>query len=97
MPDDRFATRTGAHHAPDRSPGALVSMFISDFADLMRKEIALAKGELAQNISDKAMASVWMIMAGAVFLVAALTLVAGIVFLIASYGLAMHWSAFIVT
>lgn len=93
MPDDRFTPR--AHHA-DRSPGALVSMLITDFSDLMRKEIALAKGELAKNISDKVMGSVWMIVAGVVFLVALLTLVGGLVFLIASFGLAMHWSAFIV-
>lgn len=96
MPDDRFASRTGAHHAPDRSPGALVSTLINDFTDLMRKEIALAKGEFAQNISEKVMGSVWMIVAGVVFLVAVLTAVAGVVFLIASFGLAMHWSAFIV-
>jgi VIT1/CCC1 family predicted Fe2+/Mn2+ transporter len=95
MPDDRFTSRRG-HHAADRSPGALVSMLITDFTDLMRKEIALAKGELAKNISDKVMGSIWMIVAGVVFLVAVLTLVAGIVFLIASFGIELHWSAFIV-
>lgn len=107
MPDDRFATRTGAAHAPDRvhldrggapdrSPGALVSQLFSDFSDLMQKEIALAKGELSKNISDKISGSVWMAVAGVVFMVALLTVVAGVVFLIASFGLAMHWSAFIV-
>lgn len=38
-----------------------------------------------------------MIVAGVMFFVAALTLVSGVVFLIASYGVALHWSAFIVT
>ena len=93
MPDDRFTSRTAA---PDKSPGALIGTLVSDFTDLMRKEIALAKGELSRNISDKVMGSVWMAVAGGIFLVALLTLVAGIVFLIASFGLAMHWSAFIV-
>lgn len=96
MPDDHFASRTGAHHAQDRSPGALVGTLINDFTDLIQKEIALAKGEFAQNISDKVMGSVWMAVAGGVFFVALLTLVAGAVFLIASFGIAMHWSAFIV-
>ncbi|MBX9758376.1 MAG: phage holin family protein [Beijerinckiaceae bacterium] len=107
MPDDRFANRTGAplgsnaayttdRTAPDRSPGALVSQLFSDFSDLMQKEIALAKGEFAKNISDKVSGSVWMAVAGVVFMVALLTLVAGVVFLIASFGLAMHLSAFIV-
>jgi VIT1/CCC1 family predicted Fe2+/Mn2+ transporter len=96
MPDDRFTSRTSAHHAPDRSPGALVSTLLNDFSDLMRKEIALAKGELSHNITQKVMGSVWMAAAGVVFLIAVLTLVAGIVVLIASLGLALHWSAFIV-
>ena len=73
-----------------------MSLLLSDFSDLLQKEIALAKGELSKNISDKVTGSVWMVVAGAVFMVALLTLVAGIVFLIASFGLAMHWSAFIV-
>lgn len=93
MPDDRFTARTGA---PDRSPAALLSTLFSDFSDLVSKEIALAKGELSRNISDKVSGSVWMVVAGVIFLVALLTAVAGLVFLIASFGLALHWSAFIV-
>ncbi|MFN3892128.1 MAG: phage holin family protein [Beijerinckiaceae bacterium] len=96
MPDDRFASRPAPHHAPDRSPGVLVSTLLSDFSDLISKEIALAKGELSRNISEKVAGTLWMAIAGAIFLVAALTFVAGAVFLIASYGIAMHWSAFIV-
>lgn len=97
MPDDRYTSRPGPYHATDRSPGALVTTLLNDFNDLMRKEIALAKGELSQNISDKVMGSVWMVVAGVIFLVAFLTLVFGFIFLIAEAGIEMHWSAFIVT
>lgn len=96
MPDDHHMTHTARRHAPDKSPGALVSTLFSDFADLIRKEIALATGEFSHNLAEKAKGSVSMVVAGVLFLVALLTLVAGLVFLIASFGLAMHWSAFIV-
>ena len=96
MPDDRFQPRAGAHSAHDNGPGALLGLLLADFNDLISKEIALAKGELAHNISAKLSGSVWVVTAGAMFLVAMLTGVAGAVFLVASFGIAMHWSAFIV-
>lgn len=96
MPDDRFQQRTGAQADHDRSPGALLGSLLADFNDLISKEIALAKGELAHNISEKLTGSVWMVVAGGMFLVAMLTAVAGVVFLIGSYGIALHLSAFIV-
>lgn len=95
MPDDRFHQRASVEH--EKSPGALLGALLADFNDLISKEIALAKGELADNISRKISGSVWMVVAGGIFLVAMLTAVAGVVSLIASYGIAMHWSAFIVT
>jgi len=95
MPDDRIDTRTSG---ASPNPGALVSLLLGDFTDLMQKEIALAKGELQQNINDKIMGSVWFVVAGVVFLLAAITLVAGLVFLVASFfEIALHWAAFAVT
>jgi Putative Actinobacterial Holin-X, holin superfamily III len=41
-------------------------------------------------------ASVWMVVAGALGLVAVLVLVEAAVFAIASFGIAMHWSCLIV-
>ncbi|MDP2355863.1 MAG: phage holin family protein [Beijerinckiaceae bacterium] len=96
MPDDRFAPRTGAPRAPEQSPGALVSALFTDFSDLVSKEIALAKGELAENMSVKTSGAAWIAVAGVVMLAALMTLIAGTVFLIASFGLALHGSAFIV-
>jgi uncharacterized membrane protein YqjE len=95
MPDDRIETRP-SDASPN--PGALVSLLVGDFTDLMQKEIALAKGELQQNINDKIMGSVWFVVAGVVFLLAAITLVVGLVFLVASFfDIALHWAAFAVT
>jgi hypothetical protein len=96
MPDDRFHQGSASQPSQDKSPGALLGALLADFNDLVSKEIALAKGELARNISDKLSGAVWMAVSGGVFLVAMLTAVAGVVFLIASFGIAMHWAAFIV-
>ncbi len=96
MPDDRFHQASPSQPPLDKSPGALLGALLADFNDLVSKEIALAKGELARNISDKLSGSIWMAVSGGVFLVAMLTAVAGVVFLIASSGIAMHWAAFIV-
>lgn len=96
MPDDRFSTRGHDSGGPDRSPSALIGQLFTDFSDLLSKEIALAKGELAENISAKVAGVASMAVAGALLLAALMTIIAGTVFLIASFGLALHWSAFIV-
>lgn len=87
MPDDRISPR---------EPGALLSVLMGDITDLLQKEIALAKGELQQNISDKIMGSVWLVISGVVFFIAALTLVAGLVMLVIEWGLEGYWAAFAV-
>ena len=87
MPDERMQE--------DRiAPGALLSAVFGDLGDLMQKEIALAKSEIQHNLTQKVMGSVWMAVAGVVLFVALLTIVGGLVFLIASYDVALHWSAF---
>jgi len=96
MPDDRFTSRVNPAPGPDRSPGALVGTLFTDFSDLLSKEIALAKGEFAENMSAKAAGAGSMAVAGVILLAALMTVIAGTVFLIASFGLALHWSAFIV-
>lgn len=93
MPDDRIR---GAAGPSDQSPAALVSALFADLGDLVQKEVALAKAEIQHNLTQKAMGSVWMAIAGLIGFVALLTIVAGLVFLVASLGLAMHWAAFAV-
>jgi uncharacterized protein YacL len=69
---------------------------VSDISDLFRKEVRLARAEVTESISAKLRASVWMIVAGVLGLIAALLVVQAIVFAIASLGLALHWSCLVV-
>jgi putative superfamily III holin-X len=69
---------------------------LADLADLLRKELQLAKTEITEKITSRLRASVWMVVAGVVGLVAALLLVEAAMFAIASFGLALHWSCLLV-
>jgi len=74
----------------------LIGDTLSHFADLMKSEINLAKAEIAEKLAAKAMAGVWMAVAGVVALIGVMVLVEAAVFAIASYGIALHWSCLIV-
>jgi uncharacterized membrane protein YgcG len=74
---------------------ALSDLF-ADLADLLQKELYLAKTEITEKITSRLRASVWMVVAGVVGMVAALLLVEAAVFAIASFGLALHWSCLLV-
>jgi Putative Actinobacterial Holin-X, holin superfamily III len=65
-------------------------------ADLLRKELQLAKMEITEKIASRLRAGVWMVVAGALGMVAVLLLVAAAMFAIASFGIALHWSCLIV-
>jgi Putative Actinobacterial Holin-X, holin superfamily III len=69
---------------------------LSDLADLVLKEIQLAKAEVAEKIAFGLRASVWMLAAAVFGLIAALLMVEAAVFAIASFGLALHWSCLLV-
>ncbi|HEY6604231.1 MAG TPA: phage holin family protein [Xanthobacteraceae bacterium] len=69
---------------------------LADLADLLRKELQLAKTEITEKIVSRLRASVWMIVAGLLGMVAALLLVEAAVFAIASFGIALHWSCLLV-
>ena len=73
-----------------------LSDLISDISDLVRKEVRLARAEITDAISAKLKASVWMVVAGVLGLIAALLVIEAIVFAIASFGLALHWSCLVV-
>ena len=83
-------------HLKDSTLVQSLSDVISDLSDLLQKEMRLARAEISANISSKLQASVWMAAAGLLWLVAGLLLVQGLVFGIASFGIALHWSCFIV-
>jgi hypothetical protein len=69
---------------------------LSDLSDLVRKEFRLARAELAQKLNERLHAAIWIAVAGFLGLTAVLLLVEGIVFALASAGLALHWSCFLV-
>jgi uncharacterized membrane protein YgcG len=74
---------------------ALTDLF-GDLADLVQKELQLAKTEITEKIAARLRASVWMVIAGVLGMVAALLVVEAAVFAIASFGLALHWSCLLV-
>jgi uncharacterized membrane protein YqjE len=77
-------------------PQALADV-VADVADLVQKELRLARAELASNVASKLHASVWMALGIAFGLIAVMLLVQALVFGIASYGIAIHWSCLIVS
>jgi hypothetical protein len=86
---------TGDHLRESALP-RLVSDVVSDVADLLQKEIRLARAEISSRLSLKVRGGIWMVVAGVLGLVVFLLLVEAAVFGIASAGIAMHWSALIV-
>jgi hypothetical protein len=74
---------------------ALTDLF-AGLADLVQKELQLAKTEITEKIATRLRASVWMVLAGVLGIVAVLLVVEAAVFAIASFGLALHWSCLLV-
>jgi hypothetical protein len=73
------------------------SKVITDLADLMQKEMRLARAELSEKLSISIRAGVWMSVAAALAVVTALLIVQACVLgLAAATGLALHWSSLIV-
>jgi ABC-type phosphate transport system auxiliary subunit len=73
-----------------------VTDLLADLADLVRKEVQLAKAEVTEKIASGLRTSVWMVAAAVLGLIAVLLMVEAVVFAIASFGLALHWSCLLV-
>ena len=73
------------------------SKVVTDLADLMQKEMQLARAELSEKLSISIRAGVWM-SAAAVLAVASgfLIVQASVLGLSAATGIALHWSCLIV-
>jgi uncharacterized membrane protein YgcG len=69
---------------------------LADLAELVQKELQLAKTEITEKITARLRASAWMVAAGVLGMVAALLIVEAAVFAIASFGLALYWSCLVV-
>ena len=74
-----------------------VSRVVSDFGDLIQKEIQLAKAEVTDKLSLGVRAGIWMSAAAFIAAIAVLLLIQACVLgLSAATGLALHWSSVIV-
>jgi hypothetical protein len=62
----------------------------------VQKEMQLAKTEITEKITAHLRASVWMVAAGILGLIATLLLLEAVVFAIASFGVPLHWSCLLV-
>jgi hypothetical protein len=73
------------------------SRVISDLADLLQKEMRLARAELSEKLSLSMRAGLWIAAAAVFAMVAMLLVVQACVFgLSAATGIALHWSSLIV-
>ena len=69
---------------------------LADLAELVQRELQLAKTEITEKITARLRASAWMVAAGVLGMVAALLIAEAAVFAIASFGLALYWSCVVV-
>lgn len=77
-------------------PQALTDV-VADVADLLQKELRLARAEVTSKLTSKLQASIWMAIGAAFGLFAIMLLLQALVFGIASYGIALHWSCLLVS
>ena len=69
---------------------------LADTADLLSKQIQLAKSEVMANIGRGVRAGVWTIAAAFLFLLTAVLLIEAAVFGIVSAGVGVHWACLMV-
>jgi uncharacterized membrane protein YqjE len=83
-------------HTKQATLPRILSTVVGDLADLVQKELRLARTEIVGKLSTKLQASIWMAAAVVLGLITLLLLVEAAVFAIASFGVALHWSCLIV-
>ena len=76
-------------------PRALSDVVV-DVADLVQKEMRLARAEIGEKLSNKLRAGAWMLIAAAVALIAFLMLIEGLALWIATFGISLYASHWII-
>jgi hypothetical protein len=69
---------------------------LGDFSDLVAKQIQLARAEVTANIGSGILASIWLIAAALVLLLAGVLVIEAAVFAIASTGIALYWACLMI-
>jgi hypothetical protein len=73
------------------------SKVVTDLADLMQKEMQLARAELLEKLSISIRAGVWMSVAAVLAIASGFLIIqASVLCLSAATGIALHWSCLIV-
>jgi hypothetical protein len=83
-------------HLKDSALPRALSNVVGDLADLLQKEMRLARAELSDKLSLKIRGGIWIVCAGVFALIGGLLVIEAIVFAIVSFGIAPHWSCLIV-
>jgi hypothetical protein len=83
-------------HVKNSALPRVLADVVGDLADLVQKEMRLAKTEISEKLSAKLRAGTWLGVAGGLGAIAAMLVIQGIVFGIATLGIALHWSCLIV-
>jgi hypothetical protein len=73
-----------------------LSELVTDFSDLVQKQLRLARAEISQKINEGLHAAIWMALAVLLGFVAVLLLAEGAALALAKAGLALHWSCFLI-
>ena len=76
-------------------PRALSDVVV-DVADLVQKEMRLARAEIGEKLSNKLRAGTWMLVAAAMALSAFLMLIEGLALWIATFGISLYASHWII-
>jgi hypothetical protein len=76
-------------------PRAL-SDVVADVADLVQKEMQLARAEISEKLSNKLRAGAWMLIAAATALIAFLMLIEGLAQWISTFGISLHASHWVI-
>ena len=76
-------------------PRALSDVVV-DVADLVQKEMRLARAEIGEKLSNKLRAGTWMLVAAAMALIAFLMLIEGLALWIATFGISLYASHWII-
>jgi Putative Actinobacterial Holin-X, holin superfamily III len=79
-----------------RSLPEAFSEALSDFADLFRKELQLARAELSSNVSTKLRGGLWLAIAGLFALLALALILGGLVVWITTFDVSLHFAFLIV-
>ena len=78
------------------SLGETFSEVLSDFADLLRKELRLARAELSSNLSAKVRGSIWLGLAGLFGLLALGLMLGALVTWITTWDVSLHFAFLLV-